>query len=406
MRPTFVGFGFGPIQAGLMLFEAVESGSFERFVVAEVDQGLVDAVRAAGGSAAINVAGRGGISTKILPRLELYNPRVPEDRKSIVSAIGDSSELATAVPSVDFYAAGGDSSIAAMIAEGASDARQRIVYTAENNNFAAEILLKAVVTNAPGKSFKDLQILNTVVGKMSGAVTSPAEMKRLGLAPLVPGFEKCVLVEEFNRILISRINLPGFTRGIRVFEEKDDLLSFEEAKLFGHNAVHAVLGYLAWLRGYDVMSSIGEDRKLPAFGREALLLESGAALRARHGGSADSLFTENGFAEYADDLLARIINPWLFDRVERIIRDPQRKLGWGDRFFGTMRLAMSQGIEPWRTALGAAAAVEFALKVERSGATARDLLGRLWGKDAADPLAQKCIELVEAARPGLSEWRV
>ena len=80
---------------------------------------------------------------------------------------------------------------------------------------------------------------------MSGVVSSAAEMRRLGLEPLVPGFEKCVLVEEFNRILISRITLPGFERRIQVFEEKDDLLPFEEAKLYGHNAVHALLGYLA-----------------------------------------------------------------------------------------------------------------------------------------------------------------
>ncbi len=406
MRATFVGFGFGPIQTGLMLCEAVASGSFERFVIAEVDQGLVDAVRAAGGSVAINVAGRGGISTKILPRLELYNPRVPEDRKAVVAAIADATELATAIPSVDFYAAGGDASIAAMIAAGADDGRQRIVYTAENNNFAAEILREAVMKYAPGKAFTDLQILNTVVGKMSGAVSSPAEMKRLGLAPLVQGFEKCVLVEEFNRILISRIRLPGFTRGIRVFEEKDDLLPFEEAKLFGHNAVHAVLGYLAWLRGYDVMSRIGEDPELRACGRDALLLESGAALRAKHGGTGDPLFTESGYAAYADDLLGRIINPWLLDRVERITRDPRRKLGLSDRIFGTMRLALSQGVAPQRIALGAAAAVEFALTAEKAGGTTtRDFLHGLWGSDAADPLAEKCLALVEAARPLLADWR-
>jgi hypothetical protein len=48
MGGTFVGFGFGPIQTGLMLCEAIESGGFERFVIAEVDQDLVDGVRAAG----------------------------------------------------------------------------------------------------------------------------------------------------------------------------------------------------------------------------------------------------------------------------------------------------------------------------------------------------------------------
>jgi hypothetical protein len=71
-----------------------------------------------------------------------------------------------------------------------------------------------------------------------------------------------------------------------------------------------------------------------------------------------------------------------------------------------MRLALSQGIEPRRIALAAAAAVEFALEAEgKNASTTRDFLCGLWGSDAGDPFAEKCIALVEASRPGLSEWR-
>jgi len=226
MSATFVGFGFGPIQTGLLLFEAVESRRFDRFVVAEVDQGLVDAVRSAGSEVAINIAGKDGIHTRRLSSIELCNPRVAADREAVVSAIAESDELGTAIPSVDLYSAGGTASIAAMLARGARSGRRQIVYTAENNNFAAEILQERIRAHSPGEDLRNMQCLNTVVGKMSGVVSSAEEMKRLGLEPLVPGFEKCVLVEEFNRILISRITLPGFARKIRVFEEKDDLLPF------------------------------------------------------------------------------------------------------------------------------------------------------------------------------------
>jgi hypothetical protein len=249
MAATFVGFGFGPIQTGLMLCEAAESGNFDRFVIAEVDQVLVDAVRAAGDAVTINIAGPEGIRVKRLPGIRLCNPRVPADRERIVAAVREARELATAIPSVSFYGAGGSSSIASLLADGVDPGIQRIVYTAENNNYAAELLRKELLKNAPRERLAGLQILNTVIGKMSGVISSAEEMRKLGLSPLVPGFEKCVLVEEFNRILISRIALPGFTRGIGVFEEKDDLLPFEEAKLYGHNAVHALLGSLARLRG-------------------------------------------------------------------------------------------------------------------------------------------------------------
>jgi mannitol-1-phosphate 5-dehydrogenase len=406
MPATFVGFGFGPIQTGLLLFEAVGSGGFDRFVVAEVDQPLVDAVRAAGNEISVNIAGNDGIRTKRLGSIELYNPRVPSDQEAVLSAIADAGELGTAIPSVDLYSAGGDASVASLLARGARPGRQRIVYTAENNNYAAEILSDSIGQGAADTPRDNLQCLNTVVGKMSGVVSSAEEMKRLGLAPLVPGFGKCVLVEEFNRILISRITLPGFVRKIRVFEEKDDLLPFEEAKLYGHNAVHALLGSLARLRGYEVMSSIRSDEKLMGLGRRVFLEEAGAALISRHAGAAETLFTPAGWAAYADDLLQRMVNPWLFDRVERIIRDPARKLGWDDRFFGTMRLCLQAGISPRGLALGAAAAAELAMAQETShDGSLRALLCRTWGAKVEERAREACIRLVEQAVPGLEEWR-
>jgi len=248
---------------------------------------------------------------------------------------------------------------------------------------------------------------------MSGVISSDADRARLGLAPLVPGLPRCVLVEEFNRIYISRITLPGFRRGIGVFEEKDDLLPFEEAKLYGHNAVHALLGSLARLRGYEAMSEVRRDPELLALGREAFINESGAALVRRHGASGDPLFTERGFAVYADDLLQRMTNPWLHDGVERVIRDPLRKLGWDDRFFGTMRMALEAGIEPRVMALGAAAAAAFALESEgtRGGEPAgaasgavRRLLQRLWGPEDGGSLRERCLSLVEEAADRLPAY--
>ena len=47
---TFVGFGFGAIQAGLFLHEAFRSGNFKRLVVAEVVPEIVREIREAGGS--------------------------------------------------------------------------------------------------------------------------------------------------------------------------------------------------------------------------------------------------------------------------------------------------------------------------------------------------------------------
>ena len=55
-------------------------------------------------------------------------------------------------------------------------------------------------------------------------------------------------------------------------------------------------------------------------------------------------------------------NPFLADTIERAGRDPVRKLGYGDRIFGTMALALEQGIEPASMALGAMAAIAVVIK--------------------------------------------
>jgi hypothetical protein len=402
----FVGFGFGPIQTGLMLSEAVDSGSFGSYAVAEVDQRLVDVVRANGNGVSINIAAADGIRVKRLSGIRLLNPTVDRDRDALTAAIRDSEEMATAVPSVSLYLAGGPSSIAAMLAEAAVGARQRIIYTAENDNYAAEKLGRDISAMGGGREGSALQILNTVIGKMSGVISSESEMKEMGLAPLAPGFNRCVLVEEFNSILVSRVRLPGFERGIRVFEEKEDLLPFEEAKLYGHNAVHALLGFLARLRGHAVMSDIRKDHDLLDVARRAFLDECGAALIRKRGraAGADPLFSEAGWLVYAEDLLQRMTNPWLHDRVERIIRDPERKLGWNDRFFGTMRAALAQGITPRAMALGAAAALAFAQEQQKDSSSPAEAMARIWGSEIGRSERRDCIQLVVEALGELPRW--
>src|SRR5512137_382981 len=114
---TFVGFGFGPIQSALFLYEAFRSGNFSRFVIAEVDQKIVDEVRSAGGSCTINIALPDCVEQATIPGVELYNPAVPEDRRQILQAVAESEELATALPSVAFFDTGSEASVARTLAE-------------------------------------------------------------------------------------------------------------------------------------------------------------------------------------------------------------------------------------------------------------------------------------------------
>jgi mannitol-1-phosphate 5-dehydrogenase len=391
---TFVGIGFGPIQSGLFLLEAHASKNFGRLVVAEVIPETVAAVRRSGGQFNVNVASRHGIETHEVGGVEIHNPLYPADAARLIDAIAEAAEIATALPSVDFFGRGKPSP-AELLARGLkrkfADAAlpHALVYAAENHNRAAEILRHAVLASLDDADRRSLdrqvQFVNTVIGKMSGVVNDPAQIERDSLVPLVQGGNQAVLVEEFNRILISQIKLPDFRRGINVFEEKPDLLPFEEAKLYGHNAAHALLGYLSHR---ERLTFIHDAHSAPLFElvRCAFLEESGGALCRRHKG-VDPLFTLSGWEVYAQDLLERMVNPYLRDRVDRVIRDPQRKLGWDDRLIGTMRRAIEAGIAPQRYAAGAAAAAELLL----AGHPEHDcvsLLHRLW-QDSTAPLAEQ-----------------
>ena len=419
---TFVGFGFGAIQGGLFLYEAHRSGNFGRLVVAEVVPEVVAAIRRSGGCYRVNVATRTGIEVHEVSKVEIYNPLVPGDAAKLVTALAEASEICTALPSVDFFTRG-EPSIADLLA----DAVRRktadtslpacIVYTAENHNHAAEILEQAVSQRWNGPLPPQAQFLNTVIGKMSQVVTDPQEMAERSLAPIAPGIDRAFLVEEFNRILVSKTTIPGFTPGIRVFIEKDDLLPFEEAKLYGHNAIHALLGFIGMLKGYTKMTELKDDTLLMNVARKAFIQESGAALVPKYASLGDELFTEAGYRLYAQDLLERMTNPYLADTVARAGRDVVRKLGATDRIFGTMALALEQGIEPKNMAMGAMAGVALLLanapeyglpqdlrslnwrRLNAPGLT--PLLTWLWQSPASPPL-QKLIDCTCAAREPLA----
>ncbi len=361
---VFTGFGFGPIQAGLFVKEAFDSGNVARIVAAEIDQDLVDAVRANSGSYYVNVAKCNGIDVLRIDNIELLNPNVPRDKKILFEALTQSTEITTCLPSVDFYDAGGAASVAQLLAQGLKNSRARatIIYTAENNNRAAEILDEAVSRKLASGRLKKVQFLNTVIGKMSRVVTEPGEIQQRKLAAIAPGIQRAFLVEVFNRILVTRTRISGFKPGIEVFIEKDDLLPFEEAKLYGHNAIHALLGFVGALKGYATMTEVGQDSAIMKIARDTFLTESGAALIKKYAPLQDELFTEAGYEEYAEDLLTRMTNPYLADTVARVSRDMVRKLGLNERIFGTMQLALEYGIEPTNMALGAMAGIALLLQ--------------------------------------------
>jgi len=412
---TFVGFGFGPIQAGLFLVEAFAAGNFDRLVVAEVVPEVVAAVRQAG-RFTVNVGHADHISALTVAPVELYNPAEAGDRVQLVEAVAQASELATALPSVATYAAGGANSVAAILAQGllrkldsvtGTAAPPAVIYTGENHTHAAELLAEAVAAALPADrrdaALRRVQFLDTIIGKMSGAPEETADLQ-----PITPGLDRAFLVEAFNRIYISQIQRPAddplwrdFRRGIEVFIEQPDLTPFAEAKLYCHNAGHALAAYLAHQLGLRRIDELRQRPDVLDFVRAAMIEESGAALCARFAG-VDPLFTPAGMRAYSDDLLERMTNPFVRDTVARVGRDPARKLGWDDRLVGAMRRAMAIGVTPRRYALGAAAALAWG---EVAPAQATAFLRELWRTDAPPAAEQHAVlTLIDESVQFLQFW--
>ena len=125
------------------------------------------------------------------------------------------------------------------------------------------------------------------------------------------------------------------------------------------------------------------------------------ALLHKYGG-LDPFFTPAGYAEFADDLLARMVNPYLRDTPQRVGRDPARKLGWDDRLIGAMRMCRAEGVTPRRYALGAAAALHALGAAEDPSAALRSL----WRSAQPDPAEEQAIlDLVQTGLEELPRWQ-
>jgi mannitol-1-phosphate 5-dehydrogenase len=417
---TYVGFGFGPIQAGLFLYEAFRSGNFCRFVVAEVLPEVVAELRRARGQFTLNVAHSDRVEHAEVGPAQIQDPGSASDRQRLIQAIAEAEEMGTAIPSVAYYVSEGPGSLHRILAEGlrqkvAQGGPRAVIYAAENHNHAAEILESKVMAEVPEEEREAVRsrvrFLNTVIGKMSGVVSDLEEMRTQRLTPITPGERRAFLVEAFNRILISSIRFEStegehlFQRGIRVFEERADLLPFEEAKLYGHNATHALAAYLGAIRGIQYIADLRDLAGAMSFLRAAFIGESGEALVRKHAG-VDPLFTAEGYTQYADDLLERMTNPYLRDTVERVGRDPERKLGWDDRLIGTIRLALRERVEPRRYALGAAAALAIIDRSTLEGVTPSGaLLRSIWREVSPERDEEETVlGLVEEGRRRLKGW--
>jgi mannitol-1-phosphate 5-dehydrogenase len=406
----FVGLGFGAIQSGLFVYEAFRTGNYAPPLVIDVRPDLVAGLRSDSGHFRVNIARADRIDVAEMGPINVADSSVASEAELVVEAIAGADEFASALPSVAFYRTDGPSSPHRLLAEGLrrrTRSEPLIVFCAENHRSAAQLLEVAVLESVSAGERDAVaaraRYVDTVIGKMSGLITDEAELAQHDLAPINSALLAAFLVEEFDRILVSRVG-EGLHPGMPVLREVDDLAPFEDAKLLGHNATHALAGFMGSLLGLTLVGDLHEVDGAMGFLRAAFVEESGATLRRRWAGT-DELFTEAGYTAFADDLLERMVNPFLADTVERASRDPRRKLGWDDRLVGLIRLGLAEGVPTPRYAMGVAAGLDVLRAREADHGYDADLLRAGW-PDGLDPdEVGLVIDAVANGREQLEAWR-
>ncbi len=133
-----------------------------------------------------------------------------------------------------------------------------------------------------------------------------------------------VTVETFCEWIVDQTQFKGEIPNIPGMECTDNLMAFVERKLFTLNTGHLITAYLGVLAGHETIKDSIEDNAIRAE-VTAAMEESGAVLIKRYD------FDPATHAAYIQKILSRFANPYLRDEVDRVGRQPIRKLNPQDR---------------------------------------------------------------------------
>ena len=159
-------------------------------------------------------------------------------------------------------------------------------------------------------------------------------------------------VEEYTEWDVERSAWKGELLDIAGMTYTDNLMACLERKLFTLNSGHAICAYLGSLRGHKTILESIQD---PAVGGvvHAAMRESGEGL------IKEFSFDPNAHHAYVERIFKRFHNPHLLDEVDRVGREPIRKLSPMDRLIKPLTTTASYGLPVDHLIFGAAAALYF-----------------------------------------------
>ncbi|MBW3695158.1 mannitol-1-phosphate 5-dehydrogenase [Vibrio sp. T187] len=161
-----------------------------------------------------------------------------------------------------------------------------------------------------------------------------------------------VTVESFSEWIVDEQQFKGDIPSIEGMEKTDNLMAFVERKLFTLNTGHCITAYLGCLKGHRTIREAIEDKDIHDQVKQAMQ-ESGEVLIQRYG------FDRELHNAYIEKILGRFANPYLVDEVDRVGRQPIRKLGVNDRLIKPLLGTIEYGVKNDTLLKGIAAALKY-----------------------------------------------
>jgi mannitol-1-phosphate 5-dehydrogenase len=206
-----------------------------------------------------------------------------------------------------------------------------------------------------------------------------------------------VTVETYFEWAIERPPFGGDEPSIPDATWVDDLAPYIERKLFTVNTGHASAAYHGFARGIKKLSdALADDAVRSAV--EGVLGETKRLLVAKHD------FSDAAQQAYVDKILQRFANPYLPDTVDRVGRQPLRKLSRNERLIGPAAELAERGVRPQHLLATVDAALSFDVPDDPESVELQQLLRtlpaaeateRICGLTPADPLYADVLAVLE-----------
>jgi mannitol-1-phosphate 5-dehydrogenase len=211
-----------------------------------------------------------------------------------------------------------------------------------------------------------------------------------------------VTVETFFEWAIERTPFGAAAPLIPGAHFVDDLAPYIERKLFTVNTGHAATAYFGFLAGHERISDALADAGV-ASAVERALMETSALIVAKHD------FSSPEQAEYRATILRRFANPELPDTVERVGRQPLRKLSRRERFIAPAAELAERGLPVDGILAAVGAALGFDAPGDPESVELQALVASMDpvafvrevnGIEAGHPLQEPLVRVVASARRG------